>query len=132
MTRKWMEVLPPPFGVEKPIVAVLVPMDWEVIDVSTRDDKYKALVAATADRSKFLGLQIVDTSLPHHLDHRDKFREYKIKMADPAYIGPLSGLPNRLLLDEELTCLIFCRDEMWRRPIDLKRIWKQKPVEQKC
>jgi hypothetical protein len=132
LARRWFELLPSPWKTEKPVVAILIPMDWTFMEGATKDDKYKVMVAMSADEEKCLGLQLVDVNLKTVDDHQALFEKYNVRTPDPAYIGPISRLPNRLLLDEDMTCLIFSRDEFWRRPIDLKRVWTQKPVEQKC
>lgn len=128
MTRGWFEILPPPFNVEQPVIVVMLPADWRLSEGTTKDEEYNVLVALSPDEEKLVGLQLVDVELGRYMDQREKFREYGVPMADPTYIGPLSTLPNELLLDETVCPMIFSRDQMWKRPIDLRRCWRKPPA----
>lgn len=125
-------MLPSPYNIGQPVVAVLMPMDWRLNEGCTKDKKHRILAAVSPDEEKIIGLQIMDPDMRMYLDHRDLFRHYEIPMMNSAYIGPLTGLPQQLLLDEDMTCLIFVRDEYWRRPLDLKRVWKPQLQENRC
>lgn len=133
LKRWWFNALPKPYNVELPVIAVLVPCDWSVHEGNTNDEEgHAVLVALSPDQSECRGLQIIDVDLPKYMDQREKFAENKVRMADPEYIGPISGLPQELLLDENTQVILFSREEMWRAPINMKRVFKQQPAEKRC
>lgn len=130
MNRRWMEVLPSPYKTDKPIVALLIPTDWKFMEGSTKDNRHNLMAVVSKDEEKARGLQFMDSNLRSYDDHRKRFAEYAIPTLTPAYVGPLSLLPQRLLMDEDMTVMVFHRDDFWRRPIDLKRAWR--PAETRC
>lgn len=132
MTRRWYEVLPKPYNVELPIIAVAVPGDWSFHEGTTKDKTHAVLAAVSPDESKVLGLQVVDVDCPKYMDQREVFDENGVRMADPEYIGPISGLPQSLLMNEDVTVILFSRDEMWKAPVNMKRVFKRLPPEKRC
>jgi len=132
MVRRWFEVLPSPYNIEKPVVALLLPMDWDCQGADLKRDKRSIMVATSKNEEKALGLQVFDPNLMKYEEHLEVFDRCGVKTPTAAYIGAVSLLPQRLLMDEDVTVLLFSRDEFWRRPIDLKRCWKGKPQELRC
>lgn len=128
MTRRWYEALPNPYKTEKQILAVVIPLDWPLMEGVTIDGAHKVMVARSLDGTELLGLQVIDSKLKKRNEHREIFAENGTRMADAEYVGPISTLPQSLLMDENVTVLLFCRDEMWRKPIDLKRAWRKAPA----
>jgi len=125
--RQWFEVLPSPFTTEKPVVAFLIPKEWDVMmGENAKGDK--CLAVCSKDQQKKLGLQLIDAELKTYEQHRQRFADNAVRMPVPAYVGLLSQLPQRLLLDEDIELLLFQRDEFWRRPLNLKSCIEPKEI----
>jgi hypothetical protein len=120
--REWWEVLPSVYKQNPIVVVVMAPTSWTTSIRQTRDEKHHFGVLMSPGGT-LRGLQVIKEELATYMEHKEIFDEYKIEMADPAYIGRLGEIPQHLLDEVDRAPLAFCRDAMWKNYLDLKRCW---------
>jgi hypothetical protein len=121
--RKWTDVLPEPYGDDPAVVITMVPVTAKT-QMWTRKDGTKLRVLLSRPDAIPLGLHVMDEKLTAWLEHEEAFARENVGMARVHYIGPLSSVPNHLLLSTTLTPIIFLRDSMGSRYWTIKS-WLQ-------
>lgn len=105
--RDWTEILPEPWSGDPYVAVVMAPGNAGVF---TKDIDGARLGMLRLGNGSVRGLQVLNPSLKKWPQHDEVFREFGVRMADPDYIGPMSGIPSRLLMRDQYP-LVFLRDQ---------------------
>ncbi len=104
--RLWSEMLPPPWEV----FVVMAPNDAEF---TTRGPSDGSVVFGCMDvAGKSYGLCILHPVYPELAAQLTAFASHNASMVPHAYRGPVSGIPQKLLVSPDFTALLFRPSEM--------------------
>ncbi len=119
--KKWVEFLPHPWNRDPFVVLVLVPDAAKTFVKASRDGEFSFTVMEIGGTER--GLQILKPEVPKWSEQAYTFRRAGIKIADPAYVGRLSEVPQKYLVtDEHVVC--FLRDEMSNQLVSLRAYFR--------
>lgn len=114
--KPWFHVLPEQYR-NNPNVVVLSVKRGAVTRIGTAPDGFRVGLLET--KKGVRGLQIIGAG-GGYVDHQTIIEDtYKVRMADYVYAGPLSRLPDELLLDDK-QALMFLKDRMGEPYLNLQ------------
>lgn len=118
--RPWFHVMPEEYRDNPNVVVVLVKKGART-RIAPSPDGFQVGILDTKRGAR--GLQVIGAS-GTYADHTSIIEgRYRLPMADAKYIGPLSRLPDRVLLDEEFP-LFFLKDALGTPFLNFKQfIW---------
>jgi len=116
-SRKWTELLPEPWDQDPEVVVVMIPVEAKVQLRELPDTEFLAFEY----KDELYGLQIVQPAMKTYTEHNIAFRSIGGRMAHPAHFGKLSTLPQRMLCSDDFKPMVFNKEDMSMRYLDLGR-----------
>lgn len=115
----WTRLLPSPWDEDPNVVVVLAPKGSKY---STRETPDHETEFGCMDANGIvLGLQVLKPKLMTYSENRLMFSQMNGRMAKPAYTGPLSKVPQKLLNTADFVQMVFMTEEMHRPYLNLKK-----------
>jgi hypothetical protein len=115
--KQWYSLLPEDFRDDPYVLVVMVPKGSRSY-IKVTPDNFRVGLLETPRGAR--GLQVVGGG-GNYVDHMEVIeRAYRVPMAERAYVGKLSRMPDKLTLDDELMPLIFLRDKFGQPYLNLK------------
>ncbi len=112
--KHWYELLPEPYSADPDVVGILCPREALFKRASTTDGKYTLIVMEHNGRTT--GMQVEDVGLNTWYDHERVLNDYRVGMAQPFFIGPMSKIPDRAFSDPAFTAVFYLAAAHWRSP----------------
>lgn len=115
--KDWYSVLPEEFQNDPYVLVVMVPRGSRSY-IKVSPDGFRVGLLETPRGAR--GLQVVGGG-GNYVDHMEVIaRAYRVQMAEREYVGRLSRMPDKLLLDDTMMPLVFLRDEFGKPYLNLK------------
>lgn len=117
--RSWVDLLPHPWRGDPPVVVVLVPTEAKIHIKVDSEGKYALTVMEYEGRQE--GLQVTQPDIPVWSEQAFTFRRAGIRIREPAWIGRLSGVPSKYLV-QDAHPIAYLRDDMSGEWLNLRLV----------
>lgn len=108
--QSWVDMLPAPWCGNPQVALVLAPAEAQFAHRETPDGS--TVFGCLEHNGNSYGLQILKPILHTYKEHRKIFNNHNADMVTPAYVGPVSEIPQKLLLSKDFIPLLFRTGEM--------------------
>ncbi len=118
--KEWKDSLPGALSDDPEVIVSLIP-DTAQWATATFDGYTLGLIELSSTKEQ-MGLQVLSPPLDEYPQQADVMRRAGIKMINPVFVGPLSELPQRVLMHEGMCPVVMLRHHMSRKFFNL-RAW---------
>lgn len=117
--KDWTAILPPPLRDNPDVLVMLVPDEsvWRVRELA--DGTTLGVVELPGGTE--VGVQVIHPPYGDWAFQYRTFQQLGLKLVSASYVGPLSSLPNRVLMTEGMCPLVFLHNKMNRPFFNVKR-----------